>query len=456
MTVLDRSVLEESTLADLHAIASELSIDGYRRLRKGDLIETILTRQGGETAAAAPPQPAPTESAGREEDVPAGGSRRRRGRRGGRGRTADRAGTDDGEGEVDAPPEESAEPHDTVQEPSRRSHRSRAGREERESRSSREPRDEGEARAGARVRGAVEEQETVQGTVELLPNGSGFVRVSPPEPSDEDVYISAAQVKRCELVSGDVVAGPRRAASRSERFASLVRIDTVNGLPASEIADRGRFDDLPAQFPSARFDLGAADPVLKALGLIAPFGRGSRVAITGGAWSGKSRLLRKLAEAIAAQPDLTVLVALTGVRPEELGDWAQAPVTPAVALSLTASADAQDNAVEMVIDQARRLAVRGTHAVVAIDTLDGLHPFSARRALASARSLRDGGSVTVIATSSGPLGGETTVIALGTAPTAPGSEPVIDVAASGTLRPELLLSAAGLKALAKERAKAVK
>ncbi len=451
MTVIERSVLEQSTLADLHAIASELSIDGYRRLRKGDLIETILTRQGGESAAAAPPQPAVgAESAGGEEDVPAGSSRRRRGRRGGRGRAADRAGADAGEGEVDAPAEESAEAHDTVQEPSRRSRRSRAGRDDGEARAG------GEAHAGARARGAGEEQETVQGTVELLPNGSGFVRVSPPEPSDEDVYISAAQVKRCELVSGDVVAGPRRAASRSERFASLVRIDTVNGLPASEIADRGRFDDLPAQFPSARFDLGAADPVLKALGLIAPFGRGSRVAITGGAWSGKSRLLRKLAEAIAAQPDLTVLVALTGVRPEELGDWAQAPVTPAVALSLTASVDAQDNAVEMVIDQARRLAVRGTHAVVAIDTLDGLHPFSARRALASARSLRDGGSVTVIATSSGPLGGETTVIALGTAPTAPGSEPVIDVAASGTLRPELLLSAAGLKALAKERAKAVK
>ncbi len=90
----------------------------------------------------------------------------------------------------------------------------------------------------------------VDGVVELLPNGSGFVRVSPPEPSDADVYISAAQVKRCELVNGDRVTGPRRAPHRSERFPSLVRIDTVNGRPAEELADRGRFDDLPAEFPS--------------------------------------------------------------------------------------------------------------------------------------------------------------------------------------------------------------
>ena len=90
---------------------------------------------------------------------------------------------------------------------------------------------------------------TVAGTVELLPNGSGFVRVNPPEPSDDDIYISAAQVKRCELVSGDQVAGPRRAPRRSERFASLVRIDTINGRPASELASGARFDDLRCRVP---------------------------------------------------------------------------------------------------------------------------------------------------------------------------------------------------------------
>ena len=89
------------------------------------------------------------------------------------------------------------------------------------------------------------EERTVEGVVELLGNGSGFVRVDPPEPSDDDVYISAAQVRRCELVSGDVVTGPVRRPRRSERYPSLVRVDTINGTPADEVAEGTRYDDLP-------------------------------------------------------------------------------------------------------------------------------------------------------------------------------------------------------------------
>ena len=268
----------------------------------------------------------------------------------------------------------------------------------------------------------------VDGVVELLPNGSGFVRLSPPEPSDADVYISAAQVKRCELVNGDRVTGPRRAPHRSERFPSLVRIDTVNGRPAEELADRGRFDDLPAVFPTERFKLGSNDATLKAVEFLTPFGRGSRVTISGRSWAGKSHLLRELASILAGQRDVTVFVALAGVRPEELPEWGEAPVRPGAAVTFSASAEAQDNAVELVVDQARRLAARGSDAVVLIDTLDGLHPLSARKALASARNLKDGGSLTVIATGSKPLGGETTVIALDATLAMSGRHPALDLA----------------------------
>ena len=407
MSVLDRASLEESTLADLHAIASELSIDGYRRLRKSDLIDTIITHQGGEVA------PARTESAASSEDDEEGaGSRRRRGRRGGRGRAAGRSNAAEGDEAQDTEP---AAPAKEEQQP-----------------------------------------EIVEGVVELLPNGSGFVRVSPPEPSDSDVYISAAQVKRCELVNGDRVTGPRRPPHRSERFPSLVRIDTVNGRPAEELADRGRFDDLAAEFPSQRFEFGSDDATLKAVEFLTPFGRGSRVTITGGTWAGKSHLLHQLAEVLSAQDGVSVFVALAGVRPEELGEWAEGPAKPGAAVSFSASTEAQDNAVELVVDQARRLAARGSDAVVLIDTLDGLHPLSARRALASARKLRDGGSLTVIATGSKPLGGETTVIALDAALAVSGRYPAVDLLASGTLRPELLVGAKGAQAIAKERIKAAK
>jgi transcription termination factor Rho len=433
MSVLDRATLDDSTLADLHAIASELSLDGYRRLRKGDLIEALLAHQAGEEPPVvelpAPPtkrsrarraapaddvvedaDPVDTAEATDDDDAEtSAASRRRRGRRGGRGRANSGRGSE-------AEAEEPAAP------------------------------------------AAVKEEEpvVVEGVVELLANGSGFVRLSPPEPSDEDVYISAAQVKRCELVTGDRVSGPRRPPHRSERFPSLVRIDTVNDRPAEELADRGRFDDLPAEFPSARFELGSDDATLKAVEFLTPFGRGSRVVITGGSWAGKSHLLRQLATTLTALEGVTVFVALAGVRPEELPEWSEGSIAPGAAVTFAASAEAQDNAFELVVDQARRIAARGSDAVVLIDTIDGLHPLSARKALASARKLQAGGSLTVIATSTQPIGGETTVIALDALLAITGRFPAVDLRTSGTLRPELLVGEAGAKAIAKERLKATK
>jgi transcription termination factor Rho len=296
--------------------------------------------------------------------------------------------------------------------------------------------------------------EIVEGVVELLANGSGFLRVAPPDPSDDDVYISAAQVKRCELVSGDQISGPRRAPRRSERFASLVRIDAINGQPADEVAESVRFDDLPAAFPDQRFRLGSEDPTIKAIEWLTPFGLGSRVTIVGSSRSGKTEALRRLAPALAELGDLTVLVALAGVRPEEISEWGRGPIEPTAAVSFAASPDAQGQTVERVVDQGRRIAARGADAVVLIDTLDGLPPHLARKALAAARNIVDGGSLTVIATASAPLGGETTVIALDAALASTGRFPAVNLVASGTLRPELLVGDAGAEAIARARREA--
>ena len=297
-----------------------------------------------------------------------------------------------------------------------------------------------------------ESDEIVEGVVELLANGSGFVRVDPPDPSDDDVYISSAQVKRCELVSGDRIAGPKRAPRRSERFASLIRIETINGRPAAELADSVRFDDLPAAFPEERLKIGSDDPTLKAIEWLTPFGKGSRVTIVGASRSGKSEALRRLVTAMADREDLSLSVVLAGVRPEEISEWNGGPVTPAAAVSFAASEDARNGAVEPAIDQARRLAARGADAVVFIDTLDGCTPGLARKALGAARNIVDGGSVTIIATASAPIGGETTVISLDVALTSAGRFPALDLAESGTMRPELLVGAAGAEAIAKTRA----
>jgi transcription termination factor Rho len=421
MSVLDRSALEDSPLADLHAIASELAIDGYRRLRRAELIDSILAHQAGvepadaESAPAADGDSAKAESIGGEasdrDDQPA---RRRRGRRGGRARAGAR---DDGNGDGS----EGEEP------------RAAATKEE-------EP--------------APAETAVVEGVVELLANGSGFLRVSPPDPSDDDVYISAAQVKRCELLSGDRISGPPRAPRRSERFPSLVRVDTINGRPAGEVAEGSRFDDLPAAFPDERIRLGSEDPTVKAIEWLTPFGKGSRVSIVGASRSGKTEALRRLAASLAEHAELQISVVLAGVRPEELADWSEGPLQPLAAVSFAVSPDVQAHVVEPVVDTARRLAGRGGDVVLLIDTLDGLPPLAARKALAAARNIVDGGSLTVIATATEPIGGETTVIALDVALTSTGRFPAIDLLRSGTIRPERLVGDAAAEAIARARIEA--
>src|SRR5437764_1879389 len=324
MSIMDRSALEASPLADLHAIASELSIDGYRRLRKEQLIDAILSRQGGE------------EGAGEESEQ-------------------DRPAVE----EAQPPAKEVPPPAEEVPPPA----------EEVPPEAVKVPPEAGGVPPEAEEPPA---PDVVEGVVELLPNGSAFVRVHPPEPSDEDVYVSAAQVKRCELVSGDRLSGPRRPPRRSERFASLGRIDTVDDRPAAEVSGGERFDDLEAAFPDERLLAAPEDPTVQAIESLAPLGRGSRATIVGPPATGKTESLRRLAAALAADEELQLLLVLVGVRPEEISEWGSGPLAPVAALSFGASPDAQAQAVERVIDEARRLAARGGNVVVLLDTLDGL------------------------------------------------------------------------------------
>ena len=530
MSILDRDALAASPLADLHALASELSIDSYRRLRKNELIEAIIARQGGE-AAGEPEAPAeaeaeaPAETAADEERPT---TRRRRGRRGGRSRAGAREDEDGGEDEEAGAGEEAGEAgaeggavgdeagvagdedraagerageetraggeaaaagdEDSADEEAgagRAARGRRGGRSTRPARSTRSARaagdeevdaspdddvapgaaatapgeeDEERARpASRRGRGAAAaaEEEVVEGEVELLANGSGFLRVNAPEPSEDDVYVSAAQVKRCELVPGDRISGPRRAPRRSERFASLIRIDTINGRPADEVVDNTRFEDLPAAFPTERFRLGSDDPTIKAIEWLTPFGQGSRVTIAGPARAGKTEALRRLAVALAAVEGVQVSLVLAGVRPEEITEWSAGPVAPIAAASFAASADAQAQTLERAVDQARRMAARGAHAVVLIDTLSGIPPHTGHKLLAAAKSIAGGGSLTLIATAAEPLGGETTVIALDPLLSSTGRFPAVDLPASWTLRPELLVGEAGAEAIARARMEAL-
>jgi len=404
MAVFDRSELQASPLADLHAIADQLGLEGFRRLRKADLIDAIL---------GAPSDGAPSDGA------PADGA------------PANDVSVDAGDSATEIP--------DAAGERKRPTSRARRSRRA-PARDAEEP--------------PAKEERSAEGVVELLGNGSAFLRVNPPEASDEDVYISAAQVRRCELVSGDRVTGPLRTPRRSERYPSLVRVQTINGAPAGEVSEGARYDERPVAYPSERLVLDGADATLRAIEWLTPFGRGSRVVIAGPARAGKTEILRRLLGALAGRDDLEVTLVLAGVRPEEIAEWGEGPVAPATALSFAASADAQDQAVQRAIETSTRTAARGEDALVLIDTLDDLHPHVARKVLAAARNLRDGGSLTILATATRPLGGESTVIALDPELVAGGGPP-LDLAASGTLRAELLVGEDGAEAIAQARASAL-
>ena len=264
-------------------------------------------------------------------------------------------------------------------------------------------------------------------------------------------------MRRCELVAGDRVSGPVRPPRRSERFASLVRVETINGARPSRSPRACASTSCPAAFPSERFALGSEDPTVKAIEWLTPIGRGSRVTIAGGARAGKSEALRRLAAALAGVDGPRVRRRARRRAPGGDLRVEAEPARPdrtAAAVSFAASADAQAQAVESAIEHGKRVAARGGDAVVLLDTLDGLHPHAARKALAAARNLAEGGSLTVIATAAAPLGGETTVIALDAEQAGAGRYPAIDLLASGTLRPELLVGDAGAAAIAEARAEA--
>jgi transcription termination factor Rho len=378
MSIINAEDLEASPLADLHAIASTLGIDGFRRLRKPDLVDAIVARQGGDGAPTRTPS---------SDEAPARSERPRR-RRGGRGGARDSdPGEDTGSG------------------------------------------------SGDRGSGAKPDAppRIVEGVVELLANGSGFVRPDGSAGSDNDVYISAAQARRCELVAGDRVSGPVRPPRRSERHPSLIRIDTINGVAADEAVRGTRIDDIEVDWPTELFALGSDDALLLQIERVAPFGAGSRVVISGPARAGKTELLAKLAAALAALDGYELELVALGVRPEELSEYRALPYFAGAGSTFATGRDAQDAAVEQVVERGRRVAVRGGNAILLIDTLDGLSDGTARRALAAARNLRGAGTLTVIATVREPVGGETTLIAL--------RGGAIDEALSGTLRAELLEAA---------------
>jgi len=349
------SKLSELHIADLHERAAAAGIEGYRLLRREELIERL--EGDGE---------APARSEDRDE-APAR-PRRRRGRRGGRGRSGrerERL-SDDGDGERRPP------------------------RREREQRAEDpEP----------------DETEEVTGVLELTRQRHGFLRLGALTPRDDDVYVSASQVRRCDLRPGDEVTGPARQARRGERHRALVHVDRVNG---GEPQEEGRvaFEDLTPEPPSRRIEIPRdAGLLARAVDLFAPLAYGQRTLIRATPHSGRTTLLRQLGKAIAGG-DATLIVLLIDERPEELPAWERELPDAELALAPADLAPAEQVRIaELALERARRVAEAGGDAVLICDSLSRLAVAAdgvaeVKRLFGSGRALaeEDAGSLTVIAT----------------------------------------------------------
>jgi transcription termination factor Rho len=351
MPVLQRQELEQSPLADLHAVASELGIEGFRTLRRERLIDAILAAQGAEESTAEQELGVATE-AGMAEPEPESGL------------IATEADVVDEE-------EAAAEPGPEAPEP--------------------EPEEEAAAAEPGPEAPEPEPEEVVTGVLDILPNGSGFLRADAGVRSGDDVYVSPAQIRRCELRAGDEVAGPVRPPRRAERHPALVRVEQVNGAAAEPPEQRPHFADLTPIFATERF---AVPPALEGV----PFGKGSRVAVGGPPGAGATTLLREIVAMLKERhPDLELAVVLAGARPEEMTEWSRSAGVAVTGGTFDRPIEGQAQAAELAVERAKRRVERGQDSALVVDSLDALPPAVARRVFGAARRAEEGGSLTVIA-----------------------------------------------------------
>jgi transcription termination factor Rho len=248
--------------------------------------------------------------------------------------------------------------------------------------------------------------EEVVGALEITPQRYGFLRLRGLESRPDDVYISASQVRRCELRPGDQVSGPARAPRRGERHRALVHVDRVNdGEPLS---DRLEFEKLTPILAKRRvaLDHDPSDVLTRAVDLLTPLALGQRVLVMAAARSGRTALLRGLARAIDAAEGLELIVLLIDERPEEATAWREALPGAEIATATADLAPAEQvRLAELALERARRRAESGADAVLIVDSLSRLAVASGKAAevkhlFGSGRELAEegAGSLTVIAT----------------------------------------------------------
>ena len=264
---------------------------------------------------------------------------------------------------------------------------------------------------------------TKTGTLDILPDGFGFLRTSGYTQGDDDVYVSLSQIRRFGLRRGDEILGQVREPKDNEKYNALLKIDAVNGIDPEVAPKRPVFEQLTPLFPEERLRLETEehDTAARIMDLLCPIGKGQRGLIVSPPKAGKTTILKKLANSIAANnPDVDLFVLLVDERPEEVTDMQRSVIGTVVSSTFDQPSENHVQVTELVLDRVKRLVEMGRDVVVLLDSItrmarafnlntpasgrilsggvDSTALYPPKKFFGAARNIEEGGSLTILAT----------------------------------------------------------
>ena len=330
-----------------------------------------------------------------------------------------------------------------------------------------------------------EGDEFVEGILEVLPDGYGFLRGENYLPTPKDVYISPVQIKRFRLDTGDKVKGIKRTPKEGEKFPALIYVGEVNGEHPEKAMKRPRFDDLTPIYPNKRLNLETtpSEYTMRLMDLLSPIGKGQRGMIVAPPKAGKTTILKKIANSITENnPDVELIVLLIDERPEEVTDMKRSIKGDVIYSTFDEVPEHHVKVAEMVLERAKRLTEQNKDVVILLDSITrlaraynlviptsgrtlsgGLDPSALhkpKRFFGAARNTEDAGSLTILATALVDTGSRMDDVIFEEFKGTGNMEvhldrklsekrifPAIDINKSGTRKEELLLSKEELEAV---------
>ncbi|MDY5776022.1 MAG: transcription termination factor Rho, partial [Lachnospiraceae bacterium] len=263
--------------------------------------------------------------------------------------------------------------------------------------------------------------------LEVMPDGYGFIRCENYLPGEKDVYVSPSQIRKFDLKTGDIIKGNTRVKTQGEKFSALLYVKTINGYHPSEAQKRKNFEDLTPIFPDERLHLDhgrGTNMAMRIVDLVSPIGKGQRGMIVSPPKAGKTTLLKAVAKSIVkSNPEMHLIILLIDERPEEVTDIKEAICGDNVEVIYSTFDELPEHhrrVSEMVIERAKRLVEHKRDVMILLDSITrlaraynlvvppsgrtlsgGLDPAALhmpKRFFGAARNMREGGSLTILAT----------------------------------------------------------